>query len=297
VAPEEEGERVDRLVVRHAASLGRRGVAELFRRGAVRVGGHVVKKGARARAGDEISVLPEGAEAIVADPGAPLDVRLETRQVVVVSKPAGQPTAPVRFGEPGTLAGSLLGHYPEIAGVGYRTREPGLLHRLDTQTSGLVVAARSAAVFEHLHRALTDGAIHKKYLAVVEAHGLADSGLVEQPLAPDPVDPRRVAIPEAAEERAKPRETRWHVVKRSGRWALIEVLVHRAYRHQIRAHLAFAGHPIAGDALYGGPPEPTLGARHALHASYVAWAGDAAVDGFEVACDLPVDLATLIGAS
>lgn len=296
IVPGEAGERIDKIVVRHAGALGRRRTAELFAAGAVRVGGRRAKKGDRAREGDVVTI-EEPARDIEPEPGAPLDVRLETDTVVVASKPAGQPTAPIHPGETHTLAQALLGRYPEMAGIGYRPREPGLVHRLDTQTSGLVVAARTGVAFDHLRRALGEGRLDKRYFAVVEEAGLPESGVIERPLGPDPGNPRRVAVVSKATARDKQARTEFRTLRICGRWALLEVHVRHAYRHQIRAHLASEGHPIAGDALYGGPSVPGLGTRHALHACYVAWAGDDVVGPFAVEDPLPEDLAALLGAS
>jgi 23S rRNA pseudouridine1911/1915/1917 synthase len=295
VAEDEAGLRVDQLVVRHMGELGRRGVAELFRLGLVRADGRVAKKGDRASAGRTVSVVRGDATPIRPEAEAPLEVRLEREDLVVVRKPAGQPTAPIRLGESGTLAGALLGRYPELLGIGHQSREPGLLHRLDTQTSGLLVAARTVAVFEHLWRALSEGRIEKRYLAVVENRDLGDSGVVESSLAPDPSDPRRVAVvSRALSERGRPSITAWRRVRVAGRFALLEATAPHAYRHQVRVHLASIGHPIAGDSLYGGAPAEELGARHALHASYVAWAGDERVPAFAVEDPLPGELSALV---
>jgi 23S rRNA pseudouridine1911/1915/1917 synthase len=303
------GERIDKLVARRVEHGGRRKLAELFERGAVRVGGRVAKKGSVAREGDAITVRL--APSIGAEPDAPLRVLLETPDVVIVDKPAGQPAVPARDGDSGTLASALLGHYPEMGRVGYRAREPGLLHRLDTGTSGLLVAARSAAAFATLRKALSAGHVEKRYLAVVAASGLPEDGVVDAPLAPDPDDGRRVVIvtgtpgphhdaPDGA--RATPkikaappaaRVTRFRRLRVAGPWALVEIDARHAYRHQVRVHLASIGHPIAGDALYGGPIAALTGKRHALHASYVAWSGDDVVPAFAVESPLPDDLAAL----
>lgn len=299
--------RIDQVVVKHSAELGRRGVAELFRRGAVRTDGRVAKKGDRAEPGRTVRVVHDDATPIRPDPEIPLDVRLERADVVVVHKPAGRPTAPIRLGETGTLANALLARYPEIAGIGHQDREPGLLHRLDTQTSGLVVVTRTAAAFDHLWRALSEGRLSKRYLAVVESRDVPDAGVVETPLAPDPADPRRIHVARAGSGRAS--STAFRRLPGGGRFALLEVTVSHAYRHQVRVHLASIGHPLVGDALYGGPEAPVGlahaaapsepqasagGPRHALHASYVAWAGDDAVPAFAVEDPLPVDLAALV---
>lgn len=297
VSTGEAGQRLDKLVVARS-ELGRRRVAELFARGRVLVGGRRLPKGELAREGDEVVVTFEVDDRPAPEPEARLTVRLETPHLVVVAKPAGQPSAPLR-GEAGTLAGALLGHYPEMAGVGHSPREPGLLHRLDTQTSGLVVAARSADTFDRLHAALQQGAMTKRYLAIVGAEGLGEGGTIDAPIAPDRKNPRRVLVADAqaqrtGKNRARPAVTRWKLLKRAGSFALLEVTVSRALRHQIRAHLASIGHPIAGDAIYGGPPAPELGERHALHASYIAWAGDETIAGFALEEPMPGDMASLM---
>lgn len=301
VEPNEAGLRMDQLVVRRLGvpgrdgALGRRGVSELFGRGAVRCDGRVAKKGDRAETGRTVLIVRGDATPIRPESEAALDVRLERADVVVVSKPAGQPTAPIRAGERGTLAGALLGRYPELLGIGHQSREPGLLHRLDTQTSGLLIAARTPSAFAHLWQGLTEGKLEKRYLAIVESAGLGESGTVEGALAPDPGDSRRVCIAEAAGGRARPSVTRWRRLDTgSGPFAVVEATAPHAYRHQVRVHLASIGHPILGDALYGGRGVSALGARHALHASYVAWSGDDGVPAFAVTDPLPEDLAALV---
>jgi 23S rRNA pseudouridine1911/1915/1917 synthase len=118
--------------------------------------------------------------------------------------------------------------------------------------------------------------------------------LIDDPLAPHPRDPRRVVVAREGSRHAKAAKTPWRRTEVSGGWGLVTVDVGHAYRHQIRAHLASIGHPIAGDTLYGGESVPGLGDRHALHASYVAWAGDEVVPGFAVEAPLPEELRALL---
>jgi len=297
VPTERAGQRLDKLVVAET-ELGRRRVSELFADGRVTIRGRVATKGESARADDEVTVALRGDDRPSPESQLALEVRLETEHFVIVAKPAGQPSAPLR-GEPGTLAGALLGRYPEMANVGHSPREPGIVHRLDTFTSGLMIAARSKDAFSRLHQALRAGALVKKYLAVVANTDLPEGGVIDSAIAPDRRNPRRVLVGETAalrsgKNRARAAVTRWRVKQRTGEWALLEVDVSRALRHQIRAHLASLGHPIAGDQVYGGPPAPVLGERHALHASYVAWAGDETIDAFAVEEPLPPDLASLM---
>jgi len=129
----------------------------------------------------------------------------------------------------------------------------------------------------------------------VVAADMPAAGELETLLGPDTADPRRVRVyAEQPDGYAKLSRTSYRVIERGARFALVELRVERAFRHQIRAHLAHLGYPIAGDALYGGAVVPELGARHALHGSYIAWAGDAARAGFRAEAGLPAELAALL---
>jgi len=221
-----------------------------------------------------------------------------TPKVLVVDKPAGQATAPLRAGETGTLANAVVGHHPELAGIGYSAREPGIVHRLDTETSGLVVVARTAEAFSALRDALQFEQIHKEYLLVCASSELPDEGTIEIPIANHPKDKKRVypcVHPRDVMRYApRPAITRYRVERRSGAWALVRAEAPRAIRHQLRAHFAAIEHPLAGDELYGGEVVPGLD-RHALHAARVAYDGGGDRDlAFEVASPLPPDLAALV---
>jgi 23S rRNA pseudouridine1911/1915/1917 synthase len=301
------GVRLDKVVLEAMPTLGRAGAKRLFEGGKVRLHegggerGRRVSKGDVARAGDVISVEIDAAAregGALPDPDAPLSVVLETREVIVLDKPAGQPTAPLSPGERGTLANALVARYPECAGIGFSPREPGLCHRLDTETSGLVLAARTSEAFEVLTRAIKEERLDKRYLLVCAARDLPESGTIEIPLAPHPKDRRRVypCVHPRDVERYAPRPARTTYQRLSERegWALVEARAGKATRHQIRAHFAAIEHPLAGDTLYGGPSVEGL-SRHALHASWIAWGGDAKVPAFTASSALPADIAAVVG--
>jgi len=295
VEASQAGERLDKVVIAVVPGLGRKGARRLFEEGRVRLNGKRPRKGDLARQGDQVVIaMPDtrGPNA-VPQSAASLVVCLETAQAVVVEKPAGQPTAPVEDGETGTLANALVGHYPEMEKIGYSPREPGLVHRLDTDTSGLVLAARSEGAFEALSKGLKAGGVEKRYLLVCHAIGLASSGEIGMPIAHHPKDQKRmyacVHPRDVARYRPRPANTNFRVLRSAGEWALVEARASVAIRHQLRVHFAAIGHPLAGDALYGGPPAVGL-ARHALHASYIGWRGDAVVPAFEAHSPLPSDL-------
>lgn len=288
------GRRADEVVLRSFPGFSRKEVRDLFEAGRIRLLGRRLKKGDRVEAGELVVEAP--ASPITPEPSLPLQVLFESADFVIVDKPAGLPTAPLSRREPRSLAAALLARYPELSGVGFREREPGLVHRLDTQTSGVVLAARSQSAFE-LARALFDAsAIDKRYLAVTQ-RGLPNAGEIETLLGPDPADARRVRVFEQRPDTyAKLCRTRYRVL-REERFALVELEVTRAFRHQIRAHLAHLGFPIVGDAVYAGPAAPELGARHALHGSVIAWAGDGARAGFRGEAPLPDELLALVGGT
>jgi 23S rRNA pseudouridine1911/1915/1917 synthase len=288
------GQRLDRLIALRTG-VGRRRARELCEEGQVTVDGRRARAADAPAEGAEVS-LDAPDERAEPDPTLPLDVRFESKDVVVVHKPAGQPSAPLRSGERGTLANALVARFPETSNLGRQAREPGLLHRLDTQTSGLLVACRTAPAFRRLSDALDDGRIVKRYLALVTAPELPDQGTIDLPLAPDPRKKGRVAALESgAAGYARASVTHYRVLERREPLVLVELTMSRGFRHQIRAHLTALGAPLVGDALYGGKPWPERPERHALHASYVAWAGDGTLAGFEVEADLPPDMRELFG--
>jgi 23S rRNA pseudouridine1911/1915/1917 synthase len=302
VTDELGGARLDKALVALVDGASRARVKRALENGEVRVNGRMRPKGELVNAGDVItleeSAIRSSNEAALAEPSASLVVCHVSDSVIVVDKPAGQPTAPQRAGETGTLGNALVGHFPDLAGVGYSPREPGVVHRLDTDTSGLVIVARTARAFEVLKDALQAERIVKEYLVVCASDGLPDSGMIEHPIANHPKDKKRVypCIHPRDVMRYAPRPalTKFEVVRRAGAWALVRATAARAIRHQIRAHFASIGHPLAGDALYGEAKETTL-TRHALHASRVAFNGGADASlTFDVRSELPSDMAALL---
>ncbi len=302
-----DGARLDKAIAHLLPELSRARIKRAIELGAVRVNGRRLPKGGTVGNGDALRIdVAQVADApAVGTPGAPLKVVFENAQVIVVDKPAGQPTAPLRPGEVGTLVSAVLGRYPELVPfgpdefIGHSAREPGIIHRLDTETSGVVVVARTAAAFDVLKTALKESRLDKRYLLLCSEQGLPDDGSIEFPLANHPKDQRRVyaCIHPRDVERYEPRpaRTQYRVLQRAGTWALVEATVEKALRHQIRAHFASIGHPLAGDELYGGPVIRVLG-RHALHAARVAYAGGGGVDAFDASVPAPKDMTALLEA-
>ena len=227
-------------------------------------------------------------------PDLPIRIVHADAFVVVADKPAGMPSHPLKPGEKGTAANALVGRFPELASVGPQLREGGLVHRLDTDTSGLLLAARTEAAYAMLRAQFTARSVEKGYLALAQGE-IHAGGEIALPLAHD--GPRMTAIsdPEYAEAHgARPAVTRFTPVERRGGFTLLDIEIPTGVMHQIRAHLAFIGHPLAGDSLYGGPLLPGLD-RHFLHASRLAFAHpDGSRARFE--SPLPPDLSAALAA-
>lgn len=295
------GERVDVFLVHALANqIGRARAKQLIADGSVRVNGHRVRKGDRLSQGDEITVELSTSLAMdaIPEPNAELEVLWQSAELVVVNKPEGIPSAPLEPGETGTLANALVGHFPEMAEVGYGPREPGLLHRLDTHTSGVMLAAKTTRAFDALRGALHHGLLHKDYLLVCRSEGLAKDGVIQLALAPEAKDKQRVRVDtrprmETSSSGARIPKTTYRVLLSTGPWALVLASAPTAFRHQVRAHFAAIGYPLAGDSLYGG--DGTALHRHALHAFRIAWKGDAGVDGFDVHVSPPESFRVLLG--
>jgi 23S rRNA pseudouridine1911/1915/1917 synthase len=303
VTDELAGARLDKAITQLVEGASRARVKRAIESGEVRVNGKPVPKGGLVRAGDVISLedvtVRSGEEGCIPEPDAAVNVVHESAGVIIADKPAGKPTVPIRPEETGTLANALVGRYPELAGIGYSPREPGVVHRLDTETSGLVIVARTAKAFEQLRDALQNERITKEYLLICKSEGLPDEGSIEHPIANHPKDKKRVypcIHPRDVMRYApRPASTRFAVVRRSGPWALVRATAPRAIRHQIRAHFASIDHPLAGDALYGDASTAKAELdRHALHASRVMFSDPAL--GFDVTSDLPQDMQGLLGS-
>jgi len=280
-----DGERLDRFLRQRLPGLSRAALAERIKGRAVRVNGRPASKGQLLHAGDRIQTEPLAREPGPGpDPELPLRILHEDAWLVAVDKPAGVPSHALRAGERGTIASALLARYPEMALVGHRRLEPGLLHRLDTDTSGILVAARDAVSFERLRAAHLRGEIDKLYLALC-------SGRLEPQLAHGflSAEQRRVRVQREPGQRGKAIATEIVSCEARGEFSLVCVRVAKAARHQVRAHLAALGHPIAGDALYGGAAVPGL-RHHFLHASAVTFLHPMLDQRVQLRAELPADL-------
>lgn len=288
VEPAQAGQRVD-LAVGEALGLSRARVKKLFESGAVRVGSRVARKGERVEAGQRLAVeLEEESREAVADESLPLVVLHEDEALVFVDKPAGRPSHPLQPGERGTVANALVARFAECAQASEDPREGGLCHRLDVETSGVVVAARTREAWRAVREAFSRREVDKRYLALVTGP-LADEGEIELPLRHHPRHPDRVEPAVEGGEGAREAHSLFRVLRRAGEYSLVEVRILTGVLHQVRAHMAAVGAPIVGDTLYGGREEPELG-RFFLHASALELRHPVTGRPVRVECPLPPEL-------
>ena len=278
VSEEEAGLRLDLLLRARFPGWSRRRITRAIEEGRVRVDGRLARKGQVVRAAMRVVLLglPDTADNLRPTPeAAPLCVLYEDAALVAVSKPAGVPTHPLRAGELGTAANALVARYPECAVASSDPRESGLCHRLDTGTSGVLLAARTPEAYRAVREAFHRGEVAKTYLALVA--GEASERVIRAPV----------------HDRSMPAETRIAPVERLGAFSLVRCSTHGGQRHQVRVHLAEAGHPVAGDARYDGPALPGLDGFF-LHAESLRLVHPVSGDVLEIRAPLPDDREALL---
>jgi 23S rRNA pseudouridine1911/1915/1917 synthase len=253
--------RLDRFLAEHAPELSRSAAARLIKGHLATLNGHPADPADRVAVGDVVDF--EIPEAYVAELGAekiPLDVVYEDEDIAVIDKPAGMVVHPAPGHYTGTLVHALLGRGGAWSAVGGAAR-PGVVHRLDKGTSGLIVVARNDASHRSLSAQLSDRTLSRTYLAIVRGVVKDDAGELEGPIGRHPHERKRMAVVEGGRHA----RTRYQVVERKRTHTLLRCDLDTGRTHQIRVHLAAFGHPVAGDADYGGA-EPGV-ARPMLHAS------------------------------
>jgi len=288
--------RIDAFLARHVPGGSRRAAQRALAEGAVRVNGRRVRKRQIVGPGDVIDVP----DAFVAPPGLRPNAALvvpvlyEDAAVLALEKPAGMPSHALRPEETGTVANFLLAHFPETASVGAGPLEPGIVHRLDTETSGVLLVARTAAAYAALRQQFAAHRVRKEYVVVVEGTVVA-AGAIRTPLAHAAHNRRkmRVAAPEAPG--ARPADTRYRPLADGNGRTLLAVRIRTGVMHQIRAHLASIGHPVVGDVLYGGSRGGAEAARHLLHAVSLRFEHPETGALLTVVSPMPDELAAAVG--
>ncbi|HEY7790297.1 MAG TPA: RluA family pseudouridine synthase [Vicinamibacterales bacterium] len=311
--PEHEGLRLDRFLADAIPGLSRARIQQLIKDGQVTLGGKTVRASQSVRAGEEIAVsVPEAVEPAAKPEPIPLDILYEDEDLLVVNKPAGLVVHPAPGHADGTLVNALLYHVRDLSGIGGE-RRPGIVHRLDRGTSGLMIVAKNDAAHEELARQFQDREIEKEYIALV--WGMVQAGRrIDLPIGRDPVHRQKMSArpprpaqggPSEVEGRARRARTAVTRIMRAIGFkglSLVRVAIHSGRTHQIRVHLSAIGHPVVGDPLYGGVHRRLAGDLRALakldrpflHAARLAFVHPRDQRRLEFTAPLPDDLEAVL---
>ena len=279
------GERADQLLARLVPELTRSAAQRLLEEGAVTLGGRPVKKNYKAAEGDVLEVrLPEPEPVDVLPQAIPLDVAYEDADVIVVNKPVGLVVHPAAGHPDGTLVNALLYHCGEsLSGINGALR-PGIVHRIDRDTSGLLIAAKNDYAHQALATQLQDHSLYREYEAVCVGGLREDGGTVDAPIGRHPTDRKKMCVDW---KNGRPAVTHWTVLERFPGYTHIQCRLETGRTHQIRVHLASIGHPLLGDVVYGAKkPVPGL-AGQCLHARRLSFVHPRTGERVTVECPLP----------
>ena len=284
IQTQESAERIDALLARSLPELTRSAAQRLLAQGAVTKDGAPVKKNYKTAPGDTFVVtLPDAAPSELVAQDLPLDVVYEDDDLIVVNKPRGMVVHPAPGHEDGTLVNALLAHCGDsLSGVGGE-RRPGIVHRIDKDTSGLLVAAKNDFAHTVLSDSLKEHGIDREYKAVACGNFRDAHGTVDRPIGRNPRDRKKMAIvPDG-----RPAVTHYTVAERFDGFALLDVRLETGRTHQIRVHMAYLGHPILGDTVYGAKkPVPGLTGQ-CLHAVGLQFIHPRTKELVSLSCPLP----------
>lgn len=303
VPPEQEGLRLDRFIAEAQRTLSRAQISRWIRAGHVTRNGAGSKPGALLRAGDVVEVTPPAvAPSPLSPQPMPLDILFEDEHLIVVNKPHGLVIHPAAGNPDGTLVNALLAHCRDLSGVGGVER-PGIVHRLDKDTSGVLVAAKTDAAHRALALAFRWRTTDKRYLAIVYGHPASPEGVIDRPIARHPSERKRMAVV----PHGRPARTLWTLREALSGTSLLECRLITGRTHQIRVHLASLGHAVVGDPVYAGrqwrtvePPAAAAACRdfprQALHAWRLTLTHPASGQPVTFEAPLPADMAALLAA-
>ena len=299
----EESERLDAFIARSVADLTRSAAQRLIESGMVTVDGREEKPAFKLKGTEQVLVrIPPPVAAAPEPEDIPLDILYEDSDLVVVNKPRGMTVHPGAGISRGTLVNALLGHCNDLSGIGGELR-PGIVHRIDKDTTGIVVVAKNDRSHEHLSRQFREHSIKRVYVALVFGSPKQDKGRIESTIGRHPVDRKKMS---GKARHGKHAITHWRANARFPGMTLLELRLETGRTHQIRVHLSEAGHPLVGDPVYGGASRTSAIAdlqlrklikeldRQALHARTLGFIHPATGQYMEFTTPLPDDMQAII---
>ncbi|HID54262.1 MAG TPA: RluA family pseudouridine synthase [Anaerolineae bacterium] len=289
------GERLDKAIPTAVPELSRTQAQRLIKAGQITVDGRIVKPNLKLAGGEQITIiLPPVQETELLPEDIPLDIRYEDTDMLVINKPAGMVAHPAVGHESGTLVNAVLFHCPDLAGIGGEKR-PGIVHRLDKDTSGLIVVAKNESAMRHLQAQFKERTVDKRYLALVEGQMNPPEALIDAPIGRDPRQRKKMAvIPLHYSARSRPAQTEYRTVISFDDYTLVECHLLTGRTHQIRVHLAYAGFPIVGDTVYGRRKQTIRLKRHFLHAARLTLLRPSDNTPLSLEAELPPELTAVL---
>ena len=288
---ESKNQRLDAFLASSLDGLTRSQATQLIESGEVAVNGRAVSKSYKLAGGEDIAVTlpePEPVEAVPQD--IPLDVVYEDADVIVVNKPSGMVVHPAPGHPDGTLVNALLYHCAgTLSGIGGALR-PGIVHRIDRDTSGLIIAAKNDAAHQYLSAQLADHTLARTYECIVVGALREDRGTVDAPIARHPTGRKRMAVVAGGREAV----THWEVIARYPGYTHVRCRLETGRTHQIRVHMAYIGHPILGDTVYGAKKEVPGLTGQCLHAVGLRFLHPRTHEVVELFCPLPEEFTRML---
>ena len=288
---ESKNQRLDAFLASSLDGLTRSQATRLIESGEVAVNGRAVSKSYKLAGGEDVAVtLPEPEPVEVVPQDIPLDVVYEDADVIVVNKPSGMVVHPAPGHPDGTLVNALLYHCAgTLSGIGGALR-PGIVHRIDRDTSGLIIAAKNDAAHQYLSAQLADHTLARTYECIVVGKLREDRGAVDAPIARHPTDRKRMAVVAGGREAV----THWEVIARYPGYTHVRCRLETGRTHQIRVHMAYIGHPILGDTVYGAKKEVPGLTGQCLHAVGLRFLHPRTHEVMELSCPLPDEFTRML---
>lgn len=282
---EDIGKRIDVFAAENNDELSRSGLKKIIDAGGVLINGKAVKANYKLRAGDVATIIvPESKPLEIAPQNIPLDILYEDDDVIVINKPQGMVVHPAPGHYSDTLVNALLYHCGgSLSGINGVLR-PGIVHRIDMDTSGVIMAAKNNNAHRSLAKQLAEHTITRKYNAIVYNNIKEDEGTVDKPLGRNPSDRKKMAVVQTGGRRAV---THYRVLERLGKFTYIEAQLETGRTHQIRVHMTYIGHPLLGDSVYGPKKQPFNLKGQVLHARVLGFIHPSSGEYMEFESQLP----------
>lgn len=291
----EEGDRLDRYLSQHLSDLSRSRIQQLIEQGHVQLNTHVcTSKKIAVKTGDSITLeIPEAEPLELQPEEIPLDILYEDESLLIINKPAGLVVHPAPGHQEGTLVNAILAHCPNLPGIG-GVQRPGIVHRLDKDTTGAIVIAKTEQAHQHLQAQLKAKTAGREYLGIIYGAPKTESGIIDLPIGRHPVDRKKMAVV-PVEQGGRHAVTHWRVKERLGNYTLMHFQLETGRTHQIRVHSLQIGHPIVGDPIYSsGRPVGVNLPGQALHAWRLKLQHPVSGEWIEVTAPVPQTITTLL---